>query len=235
MEFEKVSFPTKYEHVVLNKWNIANTKIHSANIRSDDYNHYTGYIVSSRHVAVTLRNFIDYFFRCDVCRTNFLKMYDSCTHDHCTRLSDVQIPMKEEGQEELVLWLWEVHNAVNLRLMKEAAEREHREITSEEILSSKFPTRRMCHKCWLDVDQNHWNSSEIYKFLSTWYWPTDQDPYITSTMARNIHSTGTNGNPLSWSGFYLALIPFLYIVYLFAKEYMSRITMGWKWKQNKSQ
>lgn len=163
-------------------------------------------------------------------------MYDSCGHGHCTRLSDDQMPLQEKVEDELALWLWEVHNSVNLRLMKESAEREHRNITKEEIISSKFPSKGMCPNCWLDVDQNSWDSSEMYKFLRTWYWPTDEYPTIIAS--RNMSSMESSyGNHIIWSRFYLAVIPLLlYVVYLFfKKEYLTMISMGSKWKQNKSQ
>ena len=36
------------------------------------YGFHRGYFVSPHHVAETIRNFVAYFFSCDVCRTNFL-------------------------------------------------------------------------------------------------------------------------------------------------------------------
>ncbi len=72
-----------------------------------------GNVVTSKEVASIIRNFIENFFGCAVCKTNFLKMYDECGHDHCERLSNA-LPFLEENSgssKELVLWLWEVHNA----------------------------------------------------------------------------------------------------------------------------
>lgn len=181
---------------------------------------------------MTIRNFIGSFFRCDVCRENFLKMYDNCSHDNCIRLSDDQLLRTEEGKEEIVLWLWEVHNAVNLRIMKEAAEREGREISKEEIVSSKFPSKQMCHACWLDREQNSWDSSEIFNFLNTWYWPMDESS--TSSVARQMSSMEQNDYDLSWSGFYLSILPLMCVLYLLIKDCLPKERMDYKWKQNKS-
>jgi hypothetical protein len=159
-------------------------------------------------------------------------MFDNCSHDNCIRLSDDQILRTEEGKEEIALWLWEVHNAVNLRLMKEASERERREISKEEIVSSKFPSQQMCNACWLDMEQNSWDSSEIYSFLSTWYWPIDDSS--TSSVARQMSSMEQNDNALSLSGFYLFILPLMYILYIFTKKCLSKERMDSKWKQNKS-
>ena len=55
-------------------------------------------------------------------------MYDNCGHDHCHRLKSEITMSPADGSDsafelasELALWLWEVHNSVNARLMKEAA------------------------------------------------------------------------------------------------------------------
>ena len=68
-------------------------------------------------IKETIRNFIGRFFRCDVCRTNFITMYDNCGYDHCTRLSN-ELPFisnsktgDDHDQSEVAMWLWEVHNA----------------------------------------------------------------------------------------------------------------------------
>ena len=82
------------------------------------YAFHKGYAISYHEVAETIRNFIQHFFMCEICRKHFLDMYDNCGHDHCHRLSS-DIPLTasksaEEGQRaanQLPIWLWEVHNA----------------------------------------------------------------------------------------------------------------------------
>lgn len=135
-----------------------------------------GYFVSPHHVAETIRNFVEYFFSCDICRTNFLRMYDHCGHDHCDRLKS-EITMadgSDPARMELALWLWEVHNSVNARLMKEAAQRQNRNVTHEETISSKFPTKKMCPDCWIDINMTKWDNATVFHFLDGWYWPTDE-------------------------------------------------------------
>lgn len=89
-----------------------------------------GYVISSKEVGATIHNFIANFFRCEVCKKNFVQMYEGCGHDHCKRL-DNELPFVVEGtpslhfsvaeaderdisRKEIVLWLWEVHNAGEL-------------------------------------------------------------------------------------------------------------------------
>ena len=76
-----------------------------------------------------------------------------------------------DAASELALWLWEVHNSVNTRLMIEAAQRQNREVTHEELLASKFPTKRMCPGCWLDANMTKWNNRSVSHFLDEWFWP----------------------------------------------------------------
>eukprot|EP00957_Ditylum_brightwellii_P015306 1152905-Ditylum_brightwellii.AAC.1 len=123
-------------------------------------------------------------------------MYDSCGFNHCSRLtSNVytlwehvgndkkkrERAIKEAGlqqqrpssalpERQLALWLWEVHNAVNVRIMKEAAERENRNVTEEEKLSALFPPLDLCEECWVDEDMAEWDEEVVFRFLKRWYW-----------------------------------------------------------------
>ncbi|EJK49387.1 hypothetical protein THAOC_31739, partial [Thalassiosira oceanica] len=142
------------------------------------YGFHRGFLVSQHHVAETIKNFIAYFFSCDVCRTNFLNMYDGCGHGHCDRLKQevLSVAGNDSDRMELALWLWEVHNSVNTRLMKEAATRQNREITHEENFAALFPTKRMCPGCWLDDDMTKWDNATVFDFLDGWYWPANSAP-----------------------------------------------------------
>lgn len=138
------------------------------------YGFHRGYFVSPHHAAETIRGFVAYFFSCDVCRTNFLRMYDGCGHKHCNRLgSEIVIGLADgdSTRTDLALWLWEVHNSVNARLMREAAQRQNRNVTLEETLASQFPTRKMCPLCWRDENMTQWDESRVFQFLDAWYWP----------------------------------------------------------------
>ena len=102
-------------------------------------------------------------------------MYDDCGHDHCNRLKS-EIPIgaadgSDPAPMELALWLWEVHNSVNERLMKEAALRSNRKVLHEETLASKFPTKKLCPDCWLDENMTIWDNATVFRFLDDWFWP----------------------------------------------------------------
>jgi hypothetical protein len=69
---------------------------------------------------------------------------------------------------ELPLWLFEEHNAVNVRLLHEAAERTKQEVTSEKEIGVQWPSRAECPTCWLD--EQRWDEDNVYRFLRLNYW-----------------------------------------------------------------
>ena len=56
------------------------------------YGFHRGYIVSPHHVAESIRNFVAYFFSCDVCRTNFLVCHFIIV-SRCRYVNDMNISM----------------------------------------------------------------------------------------------------------------------------------------------
>ena len=165
------------------------------------YGFHGGYLTSHRDVALTIRNFVANFFACDVCRWNFIDMYDNCGHDHCNRLpSESSIILGESGGtgrgaevvKELPLWLFQAHNAVNVRLMDEAAARANRNVTLEEKRAALFPPVAMCSKCWTNVETNEYDPDAVYNFLKTWYWPKREgiDNGFASVLNRNLVARG---------------------------------------------
>lgn len=123
-------------------------------------------IVPVSKAANTLHDYIANFFACDECRRNFLTEYDACAHDRCTRLGSSATDDKE--WKELALWLWETHNAVNVRLMKEQAERDNRLTTIEDERRVQWPSRQACPKCWFDTGS--WDEEVVFKYLRYEYW-----------------------------------------------------------------
>lgn len=118
-------------------------------------------LMSPEKVAKTIRNFIDHFFQCSECRENFLRMYDSCGHNRCDRLKKharlgAKVAETEEHQikewEETSLWLFEVHNAVNVRLLREKAERENFQVTVNDVIGVHWPSYTECKPCWNSFD-----------------------------------------------------------------------------------
>jgi len=126
---------------------------------------------STSRAADVLRNYVASFFGCSECQKHFLSMYDSCSFDRCSRLTN-DIPFDVSPLEhwrELPLWLWEVHNDVNVRLMKEKAKRDGRTVSHMDEIAVQWPSREECGLCWRD--DSSWDSVTVYSFLRHSYWP----------------------------------------------------------------
>ncbi len=125
--------------------------------------------------ANVLRNFIANFFGCEVCRTNFLASFDDCAFDRCNRLTEDDLDY--EYWIQFPLWLHDMHNGVNLRLAREAAEREGSTLSDIDGTRSQWPSHADCPKCWYeDGSRDEW----IYKFLRVEYW------YVITPILMNV-------------------------------------------------
>ena len=135
--------------------------------------------LSTVDAAEVIRNFVENFFGCEVCRINFVSAFDSCAQDRCTRLTSDDMTAKQWVQ--FPVWLFETHNAVNARLLREKADRENRVATPEEEVARKWPPERQCPKCWTET--GGWDEEIVYKFLRVEYWSEDfvSDEYRNDT------------------------------------------------------
>ena len=127
-------------------------------------------ILATEHVARVIRDYIDNFFGCETCRQHFVVTYDNCGHDRCDRLKDE--PSNEEMDWiQLPMWLYETHNAVNVRLLRERSARENREVSSADVAAVRWPPRRECSACWLSSGE--WDEDMVYKYLRLEYGQRD--------------------------------------------------------------
>ncbi|KAL3769921.1 hypothetical protein ACHAW5_002696 [Stephanodiscus triporus] len=141
----------------------------------------------TRYVSDTLRDYVDNFFQCEVCRMNLLSMYDACAFDGCHRLS--KNPSSSEAEwRELPLWLWETHNDVNVRLMGERLERNAENEPNQWEQQARWPSLHDCPNCWRD--DRSWEDEEIFKFLRNSYW---------SGNPSYIRIPSSDGNPVGGS------------------------------------
>jgi hypothetical protein len=104
--------------------------------------------ISTLAVADAIKDFVQSFFGCAVCRDNFVTAYNQCAFEVCQRLTSDVIPATISDARELPLWLWEMHNAVNTRLVQEDSfENEWRNASQIELDLAVFPNPRMCPQC----------------------------------------------------------------------------------------
>lgn len=132
--------------------------------------------IRTTDAAETIRNFIEHFFACDVCRYNFLTAYDNCAHDRCHRLTDKQ--MDTDQWIQFPIWLFETHNAVNVRLFEEHMKKESMNknliIPYQDKIQVQWPNKKICPVCWLhDNNNDGWDDEAVYKYLRTEYWSED--------------------------------------------------------------
>lgn len=131
-------------------------------------------LLAPAKVAKTIRDYIEHFFQCDDCRRNFLTMFDNCGHDHCKKLKKkAKLGLAEASWdwEQPALFFYEVHNAVNVRLMREKAGREKWEPTRQNILDVQWPPQYECRPCWKrDANGNQvWEEKMVIQYLKLEY------------------------------------------------------------------
>lgn len=94
--------------------------------------------------------YVRYFFSCAECRDNFMREADSL-------LAQTEGLPEKNG----VLWLWRIHNGVNLRLAGDITE-------DENFPKIQFPSVEQCARC-RDPITGQWNDEEVVKFLRNFY------------------------------------------------------------------
>lgn len=123
--------------------------LHSLSVRVED--------VESQMAFTAICDFIHNFFVCEECRQHF---YGMC--------SSVSNPFK--SARDFVLWLWEAHNKVNKRLMKEEASLE---TGDPKFPKTIWPPKQLCSSCYLSKSskngQIEWDNDEVFKFLVSYY------------------------------------------------------------------
>jgi hypothetical protein len=87
-----------------------------------------------------VRGFVESFFGCAACRSHFLDSYENCRHGRC------DITESDVDNRALVLWLWRLHNAVNLRVGMEAGGTAGR--TRGNYTELLWPSVSACPACW---------------------------------------------------------------------------------------
>ncbi|KAJ9140840.1 hypothetical protein P3X46_031437 [Hevea brasiliensis] len=126
--------------------------VHSLSVRIED--------AESQFAFTAVCDFIHNFFICEECRQHF---YHMC--------SSVRSPFNTS--RDFALWLWNAHNMVNERLMKEEASLGTGDPKFPKII---WPPKQLCSSCYLShgrrndgTNQIDWDMDEVYKFLTNYY------------------------------------------------------------------
>ena len=122
--------------------------------------------VTTKFVAKTVRDYVEHFFDCEVCREYYIEMFDNCGFKHCRRFRQPQKLPPPESWTEFATWLWEVHNDVNLKVMQ--AESHRNNDKKHKFESSAWPTVDECPTC--KDDKGKWNMDAVLGHLKKVYW-----------------------------------------------------------------
>jgi Erv1 / Alr family/Thioredoxin len=137
---------------------------HAMTVGVVDYNRAvfdTELLIVTETAARALKDYINTFLGCTVCRVHFVESYDNCDNERCFRLSDYAID-DEHDWMELPLWLSRTHNAVNVRLLYERAARESTVTLSlDDVQAVLWPPVRDCRACWIN-STIHEDETETY-------------------------------------------------------------------------
>jgi len=156
-------------------------------------------VFSPAGAADTIRNYIDKFFTCRPCRVHFIEHYDDCNkNNRCDRLSNNKGSKKPADWKELSLWLWEVHNDVSVRLVRERVGKTFTKgikntASIKNEISVIFPHIDNCILCF-DND-GKWINGEVFRFLERTYWP-EVDPKFDKLL--KIYDEGSSKAELLW-------------------------------------
>lgn len=122
---------------------------------------------SPKEAADILRNTVDSFLACEVCRKNFIEQYDRCEYDRCDRLRDTTENLSEFDWREFPLYLWEYHNGVSATVARKLIS-EAQAGKSKTTTSQLWPSMDDCLTC--RAEDGSWNKQRVYEYLRETYW-----------------------------------------------------------------
>mmetsp|Transcript_13662 Transcript_13662/g.31869 ORF Transcript_13662/g.31869 Transcript_13662/m.31869 type:complete len:538 (+) Transcript_13662:111-1724(+) len=145
-------------------------------------------------MANILRDYIEHFFLCEECRLNFLADFDACMFDRCNRLVTQIEGSTLQQYIQYPLWLYETHNAINVRLRKERIEQNVEKSGFTNPADVVWPPTSSCPSCWFSRNKDRWDEFEVYEYLQKSYWLEDNDAELLQ-----IVSTGEVGTKSKFS------------------------------------
>lgn len=172
--------------------------------------------ISTAHDATTVINYVHNFFACTACGITFESALKSCSSPHCHRLWNLLTKDFSPGARwnGLALWLWQLHNEINVMLIREEADgRGGRGLTKNEEMAAYWPQVEVCPACW--NSDGSFDEDEIYTFLHKEYWPKgvyNHRLIVLDQYKRRDAKTSFDESTYSITVWYLCLTPLLCMV-----------------------
>jgi thiol oxidase len=192
------------------------TLFHSATVGAVEFNGMSlrRSRIGTEGVARHVRNFVQEFFSCAECKAHFVSSFDNCDFDRCRVLSTDAGNTSHREWQHLPLWLFRVHNSVNLRRAIEIKSG-MRKLSSEERkfqpVPELWPSRDDCPPCWHSgpavggarQDQGHdphhvWNDDVVYQYLKLEYFTGYPNATEAAAVAQNHPGRDENPTDVSW-------------------------------------
>lgn len=127
---------------------------------------------SPSEAADVIRNMLQHYY---LHGQDFVEAYDDCqNHRRCDRLTEEKEDATIGDWKELALWLWEVHNEISVKILKEKKMKKKLfatapvELTAAEEIVVLWPTVEECYLCF--GEDGTWNENEVFNHLEEHYW-----------------------------------------------------------------
>jgi hypothetical protein len=161
--------------------------------------------------ADTIREYMANFFGCDDCREHFLKQYDNCSFRRCERLTSDEETANADDWKQLALWLWEVHNDVNIRVAAKKVDRLQKKLSTQHLQGAQqikivqkeedeirvlWPSLESCLLCF--DDSGKWNEDSVFEFLERTYWDAPNSKFDRLLTNRNLEGEDPSGGGIIW-------------------------------------
>ena len=147
--------------------------------------------ILTKNVALTMRNYVNHFISCEECRHYFVEMFDSCGFNHCRRFEQPQQLPSQESWQEFPLWLWEVHNHINVKLVEAKMKSSNIVPSSDELNMALWPSPESCPQC---KSGDKWDTQSVIAHLKKEYWPKGVQNFRYIVLKKKEESKHSNSN-----------------------------------------
>lgn len=168
-------------------------------------------IFSPIDAADTIYEYMANFFGCDDCREHFIKQYDNCSFRRCERLTSDKDNANADDWKQLALWMWEVHNDVNIRVAAKKVDRIQKKLNTQHLQGAQqikivpkqedeirvlWPSLESCLLCF--DDSGKWNEDSVFEFIERTYWDAPNSKFDRLLTNRNLEGEDPAGGGIIW-------------------------------------